>query len=192
MTKVIREGAGKFSYHYPFCATIVTSHADGKDNAMAVAWHAPISLNPPLYGVSIAPKRFTLAQILESKQFAVNFMPIRYAELIAATGGSKGSDMDKFEKFAIEKEESVKTNAPVLKKAYSAYECELYDSVTLGDHVWCVGKIVAVHYDKKAFTDKELLDLTKVDPALYISGENYVTTLASSTRHLERNAYGNK
>lgn len=192
MTKSIRDGAGKFSYHYPFHATIVTSHANGKDNAMAVAWHAPISMNPPLYGVSISPRRFTLEQILESKAFAVNFMPLRYAELVAETGGSKGSDVDKFTKFDIEKEASVKTNAPILKKAYAAYECELYDHVTLGDHVWCVGKIVAVHYDKKAFTDKELLDLTKVNPALYISGENYVTTLASSVRHLERNEYGNK
>ena len=83
MTKAIRDGAGKFSYHYPFHATIVTSHSKGKDNAMAVAWHAPISMNPPLYGVSISPRRFTLAQILESKAFAVNFMPLRYAELIA-------------------------------------------------------------------------------------------------------------
>jgi flavin reductase (DIM6/NTAB) family NADH-FMN oxidoreductase RutF len=134
MAKAIRDGAGKFSYHYPFHSTIVTCYGKGKNNAMAAAWHAPISLNPPLYGVSISPRRFTLEQILESKQFAVNFMPLKYAELIAATGGSKGSEVDKFEKFAIEKEESVKTNAPILKKAYAAYECELYDHVTLGDH----------------------------------------------------------
>ena len=42
MAKAIRDGAGKFSYHYPFHATIVTCHGKGKDNAMAVAWHAPI------------------------------------------------------------------------------------------------------------------------------------------------------
>ncbi|MBT3363675.1 MAG: flavin reductase family protein [Chloroflexi bacterium] len=192
MTKVTKEGAGKFSYHYPFCATIVTSHAEGRDNAMAVAWHAPISVNPPLYGVSISPRRFSLELILQSKAFAINFMPMKYAELVAQTGGSKGSNVDKFAKFNIEKEESIKTNAPVLKKAYAAYECELYDHITLGDHVWCVGKIVAVHYEQEAFNDKDLLDLTKVDPALYISGENYVTTLPSSVRHLERNDYGNR
>lgn len=48
MAKVSMEGAGKFSHHYPKVATIVTVHAGGKDNAMAVAWHSSISANPPI------------------------------------------------------------------------------------------------------------------------------------------------
>ena len=37
MTKVISEGIGTFSQHYPRVATIVTAQAKGKANAMAVA-----------------------------------------------------------------------------------------------------------------------------------------------------------
>ena len=55
MAKMISEGIGTFSQHYPRVATIVTAQAKGKANAMAVAWHLVISVNPPLYGVSIAP-----------------------------------------------------------------------------------------------------------------------------------------
>ena len=55
MAKVISEGIGTFSQHYPRVAAIVTAQAKGKANAMAVAWHSVISVKPPLYGVLIAP-----------------------------------------------------------------------------------------------------------------------------------------
>ncbi len=59
MDKVITEDIGAFSQHYPKVAAIVTAQASGRDNAMAVAWHTSISFKPPLYGVTISPKRFT-------------------------------------------------------------------------------------------------------------------------------------
>ncbi len=91
MDKVISEDTGAFYQHYPKVATIVTAQASGRDNAMAVAWHASISFKPPLYGVSIAPKRFTYQLIADSKEFGVNFLPFAEAELVAAVGGSGGS-----------------------------------------------------------------------------------------------------
>ena len=79
MAKVITEGVGAFSHHYPRVATIVTAQAGGKENAMAVAWHTSISLNPPLYGISVAPGRFTYQLIVDSKEFGVNFLPFEAA-----------------------------------------------------------------------------------------------------------------
>ena len=75
MARVSIEGVGEFYHHYPRVAAIVTVHARDKDNAMTVAWHCSLSMSPPLYGVSISPKRFTLELILEAKEFGVNFMP---------------------------------------------------------------------------------------------------------------------
>lgn len=190
MPKKHVEGAGGFHHHYPRLAVIVTCHARGKDNAMAVAWHSSISFNPPLFGVSIAPKRYTYELILESGEFGVNFMPLEKAELIAATGGSLGRQVDKFRKFNLEKEQSLKTSAPVLKDAYAAYECRLYDHHTLGDHEWFVGEIVATHFEEAVFTPAGLLNLAKVRPAMFIGGELYVTADPGSTRHLERSEYG--
>ena len=75
MTKVISEGIGAFYQHYPRVAAIVTAHAKGKDNAMAAAWHMPISFNPPLYGVSVAAKRFTYQLIADSKEYYIRLYP---------------------------------------------------------------------------------------------------------------------
>jgi len=192
MAKVISEGIGKFYHHYPKVATIVTAQAKGKENAMAAAWHTSISFKPPIYGVSISPKRFTYQLIVDSKEFGVNFLPFDSVELIASVGGSTGAEVDKFQRLNIAKDKPVKTAVPILKAAYAAYECKLIDDRGYGDHRWLVGEIVAVHWLKKVFTPEEVLDLNKVSPALYLGGELYSTVAKDTIRSLDRDVYGKK
>ncbi|MBE0415414.1 MAG: flavin reductase [Dehalococcoidia bacterium] len=192
MGKVSMEGVGQFYHHYPRVATIVTVHAKGKDNAMAVAWHSSISLNPPLYGISISPRRFTLELILEAGEFGVNFMPMEKAELIASVGGSSGRAVDKFQRFEIAKEKPLKTSVPILKDAYASYECRLVEHKTYGDHVWVVGEILASHFEEELFTTEQLLDLKCVSPTLYLGAELYTTAAKDAIRYLDRKVYGKR
>jgi flavin reductase (DIM6/NTAB) family NADH-FMN oxidoreductase RutF len=192
MTKASVESVGDFYQHYPKVAAIVTGSAGGKKNAMAVAWHSSVSFKPPLYGISIAPKRFTYQLILESKEFGINFVPFEAAELVASVGGSGGGEIDKFQKFGITEERPSKTSVPILKDAYAAYECKLVDNRTYGDHIWVVGEIVAVHFVDEIFTAKGGLDLDKTSPALYLGAELYATTDKESVRLLDRETYGKR
>jgi flavin reductase (DIM6/NTAB) family NADH-FMN oxidoreductase RutF len=184
------EGAEGFSHHYPRLAAIVTCHAQGKDNAMALAWHAPLSFRPPLIGVSIALKRFTYEIILETGEFGINFLPLEKAKLIAAVGGSSGRGVDKLLMFGMEKEQPLKTSVPILKDAYAAYECKLVDHRTYGDHEWFVGQVVATHFLEEAFNAKGVLDLKQVAPALYLGAELYVSTDKDRVELLDRKVYG--
>jgi len=186
MAKVRKEGAGEFYHFYPKLATVVTVRAGEKRNAMAVAWGSPISFEPPLYGVSISPKRYTHGLILEAEEFAVNFLPIEARELIAAVGRTSGREFDKFEKFGIEVEEPLKLRSPILKAAYAAYECKLVERRTWGDHDWFVGEVVAVHYEEGAFTKEELINLDQVTPALYLGGDLYLEAAKRAIHHLSR------
>ena len=192
MPRISLESVGDFCQHYPKVATIVTASAGCKKNAMAVAWHSSISFKPPLYGISIAPKRFTYQLILESREFGINFVPFEAAELVASVGGSGGGEIDKFQRFGIAEERPLKTNVPILKDAYAAYECKLVDNKTYGDHVWVVGEIVAAHFVDNVFTAKGALDLGKVSPALYLGAELYATTDKESVRLLDRETYGRR
>ncbi len=192
MTKVTSEGAGRFNCHYPVLAVIVTAQANGKENAMTVAWHASISFNPPLYGVSISPKRFTYQLIAESKEFGVNFLPFEVAELAASVGGCRGQEIDKFQRFNIAKSKPVKTAVPILEAAYAAYECKLIDDRGYGDHRWLVGEIVAVHMMTETFTTEGILALDKVNPALYLGDEYYLTAAGDTIRRLDRKVYGRR
>ena len=190
MAKVITEDIGEFYQHYPKLATIVTAQAKGKENAMAVAWHTPLSRKPPLYGICLAPKRFTYQLIIDSKELGVNFLPFEVAELVASVGGSSGQQMDKFQRFNIARDKPVKTKVPILKAAYAAYECQLVDDESYGDHSLLVGEIVAVHLLRKVFTMEQTLDLDKVNPILYLGHELYTTAAKDTIRTLDREVYG--
>jgi flavin reductase (DIM6/NTAB) family NADH-FMN oxidoreductase RutF len=186
MEKTATEDIGKFSHHYPKLAAIITASFGGKDNAMTAAWHSSISINPPIYGVSISPKRFTYQLISESKEFGVNFIPFEKAHLAASVGGISGHRIDKFQKLNIPKEKPIKTGVPLLKDAYASYECKLLDSKIYGDHVWVIGEIVAAHFQKEIFTENEILDLSKVKPLLYLGSEFYVTADKDSLNFIKR------
>jgi flavin reductase (DIM6/NTAB) family NADH-FMN oxidoreductase RutF len=186
MPRVVTEDIGKFSQHYPKAAVIVTASAGGRDVAMTAAWHSSISLKPPLYGIAIAPKRFTYQLITESREFGINFIPLEKASLAAAIGGISGQQTDKFERFNIKKEKPLKTTAPILKDAYAAYECKLVDSKSYGDHIWVVGEIVVVHVFEEAFTPTEVLDLNKIKPLLYLGSDFYASTDKNSVSFIKR------
>lgn len=184
------EGTAGFHHHYPRLAVIVTCHARGKDNAMAVAWHSSVSQKPPLIGVSISPRRYTYELILEAGEFGINLLSVNKAELIAATGGSLGREVDKFQKFNLEKDQPLKTNVPILKDAYAAYECRLVDNRTYGDHEWFVGEVLATHFDEESFSSAGIINLASISPAMYIGAELYYSINNDTMRHLERSQYG--
>ncbi len=173
MTKAVQLHVDRYFYQYPAVATIVTSHADGRDNAMAVAWHTSISREPPIYCVSISSKRFTHGLIKASGEFVVNFMPWEKRELVAKVAGCSGRDVNKFRAFAIAAQPGNEVAAPVLADAYAAYECRVMEGFTLGDHDLFVGKIVAVHWDESVFTKDEFSDPELAHPVLYLGGDHY-------------------
>jgi len=172
--------------YYPTLATIVTAKSGGRENAMAVAWHVIVSMEPPAYGVSISPKRFTHELITKSKSFAVNFMPAKDAELIAAVGGCSGRDVDKFVEFGIEKSKPRVLDVPILKKAYFAIECRLLSRLKCGDHDWFVGKVVATHWSKAAFNKNGKVNLGKATPITYMGWDRYLAVHGEKEKHLVR------
>ncbi len=186
MSRIVTEDVGKFSQHYPKQAVIVTGSAGGRDDAMTAAWHSPISLRPPIYGVAVTSKRFTYQLIRESREFAINFIPLEKASLAAAIGGTSGQQMDKFETLSIKKEKPSNITAPILQDAYAAYECKLIDSKPYGDHIWIVGEIVAVHFLEEAFTSAGVLDMDKTRPLLYIGSDTYASTDENTVNLVKR------
>ena len=190
MAKIAVEGIGKFYHHYPRVAVIVTARSEGKSNAMAVAWHSAISVNPPLYGIAITPQKFTYKLIIESNEFGINFVPFQIAELVAAVGGSTGAKTDKFNIFDIVQDKPLKTSLPILQDAYATYECKLVEHRNYGDHEWLVGEIVATQIIEDAFTPEQVIDINKVEPVLYLGADLYLSPAKGTIRSLNRQVYG--
>lgn len=192
MFKVVEESIGEFYQHYPRISVVVTVSHLGRKNAMAVAWHSSVSFQPPLYGIAVAPKRYTYEIISESKQFGVNFMSYEKAAKIASVGGSSGKIVDKFTEFDLQEDEPLKTGVPILSDAYAVYECEVVENRVFGDHAWIIGEVVALHTAREVFKGNGILDLGLVRPALYLGGENYCSTDMKTVQYLDRQTYGKR
>ena len=189
MLKVVATGPGAFYQHYPRVVLIVTANSEGRKNAMAVAWHCPISFKPPLYGISISPKRYTYKMILQSKCFAVNFLTYEKIDVIAALGSTSGSFADKFTEFDLQEDRSLKIDVPILRDAYAAYECAVIENKILGDHAWIIGEVLAVHVAQELLKDDGVLDLNLVKPALYLGGDIYCSTDGTTVKYIDREQF---
>jgi len=175
MTKTVCSQVDPFYFHYPAGATIITSHADDRDNAMAVAWHTAISREPPYYLISISPKRYTHKLLARTGEFVVNFMPMEQGKLVALVAGCSGRYVNKFDAFKIAAQPGSRVDAPVLADALAAYECRVVGRHTYGDHDLFVGEIVAVQWDAAVFTSDGWLDIERARPIVYLGEDRYAT-----------------
>jgi len=177
------EGNTEKYYHYafPMQTVLVTCNDDkGKTNIITLAWHTPISRKPPLYGISIAPKRYSHTLIQKSKEFIINFVPYSLVEAADFCGTHSGRSTDKLCQTGLTLIPSKKLTTPLIKEGYAHLECTLAESRTLGDHTLFVGEVVAISVDDNAFKD-DLLRIDRIHPLYYI-GENEYTTLDRAKR----------
>lgn len=172
------EGNMERYYHYafPMQTILVTCNDDtGKTNIITLAWHTPISRTPPLYGISIAPKRYSHALIEKTKEFVVNFIPYSLAKTANYCGTHTGRTTDKLCNTTLSLIPSKKLTTPLIKEGYAHLECTLKQSIPVGDHTLFIGEVIAVSADENAFTD-DLLRTDLIHPLYYI-GKNTYTTL---------------
>lgn len=161
---------------YPKLTVVVTAGIPGRATAMAASWHTYLSLDPPLYGVSIAPKRFTHKLITEHREFGVNFLPFELSKLIWDVGSVSGAKIDKFEKFNIKTFNGEKIRAPLIADSIVVLECKVTDTVRTGDHDFFIGEIVYAWYREDLFSKDYTLDVSKASQAYYLGKGKFIAT----------------
>ena len=164
---------GFYQYYPVIPAVIVVKSGDALD-ALACAWYSALSFDPPLFAISIAPRRYSYQMLKKSGEFTANFMEFDSAGTIAALGRTSGREIDKFAAYRIKTLPSTEIETPVLKDAYAAYECRIVKRHRTGDHDLFIGEVLAVHYKEKAFDKKTRRpSLSKLTPALYMGADHY-------------------
>lgn len=166
---------GRFYRYFPMSVTVISVKYHNTENLMPAVWNSPLSFDPPLFGVSISPKRFTHELVKLSGEFVANFFDYKYIKKIAECGSVSGREVNKFEKFGLTRENSQLVKSPVAKEAYCALECSLERVDSYGDHDWFVGKVLGIHYEEGIYDENGLLKLEKVSPAMYMGADTYFT-----------------
>jgi flavin reductase (DIM6/NTAB) family NADH-FMN oxidoreductase RutF len=160
-------------HSYPGMVALVTVSHNGENNIMAAGWHSYISYEPPIYGVAIGRERHSYQLIKSEGKFAINFVPFEYSALIQQAGVYTGSKVNKFEKANISFDHGSATNAPILVDAYIAYECEVIDRNSYGDHDWFVANIVQFYRDPDKFLKNGMPNFDELTIPLYLGRSTY-------------------
>lgn len=167
-------------HSYPGMVALVTVSHKEENNIMAAGWHSYISYDPPIYGVAIGRERHTYQLVKSEGKFAINFVPFEYASFIQQAGVYTGSKVNKFEKANIRFDHGLSTNSPILQDAYIAYECEVIDCNSYGDHDWFVANIVQFYKDQEKFLENGMPNFEKLTIPLYLGKSQYTNVSRKS------------
>lgn len=137
--------------------------ANGRNNALAVAYCCNCSYAPPMVMVGIVPSRYSYKIIKETGAFAVNIVTKDQKEMFDYLGSHSGRDEDKFSKLNIKVDEGTKVNVPLLADCPVNIECKVVDSILTGSHEMFVGKIECVHANAEIINDNGNIDFSKLE-----------------------------
>lgn len=173
----MRERIKNIKMHsYPGMVAMITTRFLNEKNIMAAGWHSYISMEPPLYGVAIGQTRYTNQLIEKAGCFAINFLKGEDITTIQLSGIYSGNKINKFKELSLSYDEGHFAQLPILDNAYMAYECEVYDKQSYGDHDWVVGEIKACYRDESLFLDNGLPNFNKLNIPLYLGRSQYYIT----------------
>lgn len=157
---------------------VISISPDGKANGMIAAWTTPLSLSPPLIGVSIAFERYTYELVKESGEFTLNVLDRRYLKQVHFLGTVSGRSRDKLMECGLTVRRSRKVRAPHVAEAIGVLECKVEKDVEVGDHAFFIARVVDA-YAKDEFFD-EVYDPKKAKMLMHLGGA-YYTTISDET-----------
>jgi flavin reductase (DIM6/NTAB) family NADH-FMN oxidoreductase RutF len=135
------DSIGKAIGRIPSGLFIVTVHSPtGEETAFLASWVQQVAFEPPLVSVAIKKGRPAEALLGDGGTFAVNVIGQENKGLIGryAKGLPPGSAP-----FAGETIQRGTTGAAILPEATAYMDCRLHSRTELGDHVLCIGEVVA-------------------------------------------------
>lgn len=174
------------SFHYllhPYNTSLVTCcDAEGQPNVLAIAWLIPVSVSPPLVGMSIRPTRYSYGLIQMTGEFVVNVAPYEIAQQVLFCGRRSGRDVDKFAATGVTPGQAQCVRPPIIEECIAHLECRVVQDLEVGDHRFVVAEVVAAYAELGILDDHGLHDLGLVQPLLHLGQDRFTSTRAESTK----------
>jgi flavin reductase (DIM6/NTAB) family NADH-FMN oxidoreductase RutF len=175
----VNESVPVQNYHYllhPYNTSLVTCcDPEGRANIIAIAWLIPMSVHPPLVGMSIRPSRYSYRLIQATGEFVINFASYEIARQVLFCGRRSGRDVDKFATTGLTARPARFVRPPVIEECLAHLECRVVQDLESGDHRFVIGEVLAAYARPGMLSDEGLYDLSRARPLLHL-GQNRFTT----------------
>jgi flavin reductase (DIM6/NTAB) family NADH-FMN oxidoreductase RutF len=155
---------------YPTVPVVVTVEFEGRVDGMPAIWCMPLSFNPPLVGVAVAPEHETYRMITGAQAFGLNWLNFSYAGQVGELGETSGKEYgNKLPTVGLTTVRGSRTSQPLIQEASAVLECRLREKHRTGTHELLVGEVVTTLADDN-FDD--YWDFSKYNPLLYAGTMN--------------------
>ena len=151
---------------------ISTVSADGVANLAPYSFFNALSDTPPMVMFASSGQKSdqargkdSLANILATKEFAVNIVSYALREPMNATAASHAANVDEFEAAGLTKAAGKTILAPHVAEAPAVLECKLFKVIELpgAANTMVIGEVVGVHL-KDDFIVNGRFDVTRFQP----------------------------
>jgi len=155
---------------YPQVPVVLTAEFQGHIGGMPAIWCMPLSFNPPLVGVAIAPEHATYEMLIGAHAFGVNWLDFSFAKQVGELGEESGKGIrDKLSAVGLSFVKGGLTGQPMICDAEGVLECRLHERHRIGTHELVVGEVVAASATENF---AEYWDFSKYKPILYAGTED--------------------
>lgn len=115
-------------------ALITCCDRAGTPNVLTVTWTMPVSHEPPMIAVSIAPNRYSHSLLLSTNEFVVKIVGQSFVDAVATCGNCSGASVDKFAKAGLRTQKPLCVRPSRIAGALGYLECRIAKHLTVGDH----------------------------------------------------------
>jgi flavin reductase (DIM6/NTAB) family NADH-FMN oxidoreductase RutF len=160
---------------YPRLSILVTSRFGDAVNIGTVAWSTVLSMNPPMQGIAISPKRFTHELITGSGKFIINVPSRAIIKQFALIGRTTGRTVDKFTETGLTPIPSLAwgdDGPPRIAECPVHVECEVRETITFGDHTFFAGEVVVCSANEKLIKNG-LYQANKFEIPYHLGGHEF-------------------
>lgn len=152
---------------------ISTRDSQGNTNAAPFSFVMPVSVDPPLVAFAAAPKRHTLANIRETKEFVINIAAKELAEKLWFCSKAFPKGTSEIEKAGLTEKPSQMVMTPSVEECVAWIECMLEYDEQVGDHVVVFGRVIGAGAEEGLITESSYLDISKCQPLMHIGGKDF-------------------
>src|SRR5208282_2893350 len=129
---------------YPQVPVVVTVEFEGQIGGMPAIWCTPLSFDPPLIGVAVAPDHQTFKMLMGARTFGINWLDYSYAKELAQLGNTSAKGLtNKLTSAGLKTFKGKKTMQPLIEQSSANLECQLNQNYRVGTHELVVGEVLS-------------------------------------------------
>lgn len=133
--------------HFTTTVALITTHGKDGPNVMSAEWTFNVSYKPMRIIVLVSDDEATHANIMQAKEFGVNFASDDQAILANLAGAYTGKEVSKLSSELFHTYPAKRIHAPMILGCFLNAECRLIQPFETGDHTMFLGEVVEIQHD---------------------------------------------